>query len=61
MQGKQDNTRKHQLCSLPLCGAVAEWFTDSFGATEYYCDRHKPTIPQAFLKRADLSDERLGG
>jgi hypothetical protein len=25
---------------------------ESFGETEYYCEEHKPMVPQAFLKKA---------
>lgn len=52
MQAKQRDASGRPLCSFPLCGSVAEWFTDLFGGTEYYCDKHKPMIPQAFLKKA---------
>jgi hypothetical protein len=34
---------------------MADWYTDFFGETEYYCDRHKPVIPQSLLKRADAA------
>jgi len=51
MHATETDTRGRQLCSFPLCGSVADWFTDFFGGTEYYCERHKPMIPQAFLKR----------
>jgi len=56
---QQTNGKKRQLCSLPLCGSAADWFTDFFGGTEYYCDKHKPMIPQSLLKRvsAASSDE----
>jgi hypothetical protein len=43
--------KERPLCSLPLCPAPADWFVESFDETEYYCDRHKPMVPQAFLKR----------
>ena len=51
MQTKQQDPSGPPVCSFPLCSSVAEWFTDLFGGTEYYCDRHKPMIPQAFLKK----------
>lgn len=50
--GQQDTTTR-KLCSLPVCGATADWYTDFFGETEYYCDRHKPMIPQSLLKRVE--------
>jgi hypothetical protein len=34
---------------------MADWYTDFFGETEYYCDKHKPMIPQSLLKRADAA------
>jgi len=56
MHATETDTRGRRLCSFPLCGSVADWFTDFFGGTEYYCERHKPMIPQAFLKRPAAGD-----
>jgi len=52
MPEQRVDVNKRVLCSLPLCGAPADWFVESFGETEYYCDRHKPMVPQAFLKKS---------
>lgn len=52
MLPEERNTGQGKLCSFSLCGATAHWYTDFFGDTEYYCDRHKPVIPQSLLKRA---------
>jgi len=52
MSSEEQDTSQPKLCSLPLCGAMADWSTDFFGETEYYCDKHKPVIPQTLLKRA---------
>ncbi len=46
----QDNS-KPKLCSFPVCGAKADWSTGFFGETEYYCNTHKPMIPEGFLKK----------
>jgi len=54
---QQTDTSKRQLCSLPICGSAADWFTDFFGGTEYYCDKHKPMIPQSLLKRAGAASK----
>lgn len=48
---EQDNSER-KLCSVPLCGVTADWFTNFFGDPEYYCDKHKPVIPESLLKRA---------
>jgi len=48
----ETDEKKAPLCSFPLCGAKADWFTEFFGRTEYYCNRHKPMVPQAFLQTA---------
>jgi hypothetical protein len=53
MSSRQQDTAARKLCSLPVCGAMADWYTDFFGETEYYCDRHKPMIPQSLLKRVE--------
>jgi len=42
---------KRPVCSIPLCGAPADWATQAFGKSEYYCDRHKPLVPLALLKK----------
>jgi len=52
MPAEEHDTSQHKLCSFPLCGATADYFTDFFGETEYYCDKHKPVIPESLLKRA---------
>jgi len=51
MPEEKSSANKRVLCSFPLCGAAADWYTDFYGQTEYYCDRHKPMLPQVFLKR----------
>jgi hypothetical protein len=56
---EQDQSRR-KLCSFPVCGATADWFTDFFGETEYYCDKHKPMIPKSLLKRADAEGTNRG-
>jgi hypothetical protein len=53
MSAEEKGTSSRKLCSFPVCGAMADWFTDFFGETEYYCDKHKPMIPQSLLKRAN--------
>jgi hypothetical protein len=53
MPAEEKDTSRRKLCSFPVCGATADWFTDFFGETEYYCEKHKPMIPVSLLKRAD--------
>jgi hypothetical protein len=57
MSKEEARPSKRQACSLPLCGAPADWFVESFGEIEYYCDRHKPMVPQAFLKRVASEED----
>jgi hypothetical protein len=58
MSAEERDTSGRKLCSFPVCGAMADWSTDFFGETEYYCDKHKPMIPQSLLKRADAAGTR---
>jgi len=51
MPSRETETGKRRLCSFPLCGSAADWLTERFGETQYYCERHKPMVPQGFLKR----------
>ena len=53
MTAEEQDMSPRKLCSFPVCGERADWFTDFFGETEFYCDKHKPVIPQSLLKRAD--------
>jgi hypothetical protein len=55
MPAEVQSTNKAKLCSFPACGAMADWCSDFFGETEYYCDIHKPMIPRSFLKKANTS------
>lgn len=55
MPSAERDTSDRKLCSFPVCGAMADWYTDFFGETEYYCDKHKPMIPQSLLKRANAA------
>ena len=39
------------ICSISLCGRDAEWEVEMFGKIEYYCQKHRPTVPEAFMVR----------
>jgi hypothetical protein len=39
------------VCNIPLCGREAEWGVDMFGKPEYYCERHRPAVPEKFMNR----------
>jgi hypothetical protein len=58
MSAEERDTSDRKSCSFPVCGAMADWATDFFGETEYYCDKHKPMIPQSLLKRVDTAGTR---
>ena len=53
MSAEEKDTSRRKLCSFPVCEAMADWYTDFFGETEYYCEKYKPMIPLSLLKRAD--------
>lgn len=39
------------ICSISLCGRDAEWEVELFGKTEYYCQRHRPTVPETLMMK----------
>jgi hypothetical protein len=41
---------KH-TCQISLCGKAADWEVDLFDKIEYYCQRHKPAVPERFMRR----------
>jgi len=43
------NTEVKPVCNIPLCGRDAEWEVDMFGKVEYYCERHRPGVPEKFM------------
>ena len=38
-------------CNIPLCGREAVWEVGMFGKLEYYCERHRPAVPEKFMDR----------
>ncbi|MGA2790007.1 MAG: hypothetical protein ABSF00_04470 [Candidatus Bathyarchaeia archaeon] len=46
----QDSETK-PLCNIPLCGREADWQVEMFGKVEYYCERHRPGVPEKFMNR----------
>jgi len=36
-------------CNIALCGKEAEWRVEMFERVEYYCERHRPGVPEKFL------------
>ena len=36
-------------CDIPLCGRDAEWRVEMFEKVEYYCERHRPGVPEKFM------------
>lgn len=55
MPAEVEDNSKPKLCVFPICGATADWSTGFFGETEYYCNRHKPMIPEGFLKKLRIT------
>jgi len=47
----QQNSDSKPVCNLPLCGRPAYWEVDMFGKSEYYCERHRPGIPEKFMTK----------
>jgi len=45
----QQNSEPKPVCNVPLCGKQADWEVDMFGKPEYYCERHRPGIPERFM------------
>jgi hypothetical protein len=41
------------LCNISLCGRNAVWKVEFFDKTEYYCQRHKPSVPDALMTRLE--------
>jgi YHS domain-containing protein len=37
------------VCGLPLCGKEAYWEVELFGKVEYFCERHRPHVPEKFM------------
>ena len=45
------NPEAKPVCNLPLCGRPADWEVDMFGKVEYFCERHRPGIPEKFMTK----------
>ena len=45
------NSEAKPVCNIPLCGRDAEWQVDMFGKLEYYCERHRPGVPEQFMEK----------
>ena len=43
------------VCDISLCGRNAVWKVDLFDRIEYYCQRHKPGVPDALMTRLESS------
>jgi hypothetical protein len=39
------------ICNISLCGKVAVWKVDFFDRVEYYCQRHKPGVPEMLMTK----------
>lgn len=48
---EHENDETRPVCNLPLCGRPAEWEVEMFGKVEYYCERHRPGVPEKFMSK----------
>jgi len=39
------------ICNVSLCGRLAEWRVELFDKVEYYCNRHKPSVPETLMTK----------
>jgi hypothetical protein len=46
-------TEAEPVCNIPLCGRPADWEVEMFGKVEYYCERHRPGIPERFMTKVN--------
>jgi len=49
----EQNSDARPVCNIPLCGRPADWEIDMFGKPEYYCERHRPGVPERFMTKLD--------
>jgi len=49
----QQNSDSKPVCNLPLCGKPADWQVEMFGKVDYYCERHRPSIPEKFMVKVN--------
>jgi len=47
----QENEGVIPLCSISLCGREAVWKVELFDKIEYYCQRHKPSVPDTLMAK----------
>ena len=47
----EQNSEAKPVCNIPLCGREGEWRVDMFGRVEYYCERHRPGVPEKFMEK----------
>jgi len=41
------------ICNVSLCGHNAEWRVELFDKVEYYCNRHKPSVPETLMTKLE--------
>jgi hypothetical protein len=47
----ESNSEAKPLCNVSLCGREADWEVELFGKPEYYCERHRPSVPEALMTK----------
>jgi len=45
------NSNQPPVCNISLCGKDAEWRVDLFDKVEYYCNRHRPGVPETLMTK----------
>jgi hypothetical protein len=49
------NANGPPMCHIPLCGGDAEWRVELFERVEYYCNRHRPGLPETLMTKVNPS------
>lgn len=47
----EQNSETKPVCNIPLCGNDGEWRVEMFGRADYYCERHRPGVPEKFMEK----------
>jgi hypothetical protein len=45
------NSETKPVCSISLCSREADWKVELFGKPEYYCERHRPGVPETLMTK----------
>jgi len=45
------NSETKPICNISLCSREADWEVELFGKPEYYCERHRPSVPETLMTK----------